>query len=84
MFSEIEGHESRSEQGLRSYDPTDVQAEVLVMESIEPEFIVGALFNEARIKDAYRQHFGLRKLIIHQGRKGLFANRTYYRKFGGG
>ncbi|WP_423606538.1 DarT ssDNA thymidine ADP-ribosyltransferase family protein [Sphingomonas sp. MS122] len=84
MFAEIEGHESRSDQGLKACDPTDVQGEVLVMEPIEPEFILGALFNTDAARDAYQIDFGRRKLIVHKGRKGLFANRTYYRKFGGG
>ena len=84
MFEAIEGHESRDEQALKSFDPTDVQGEVLVMEPIEPEFIVGALFNTTTSKDAHAPHFGRRQLIVHGGRKGLFANRTYYRKFGGG
>lgn len=84
MFEEIEGHESRADQGLKPFDPTDVQGEVLVMEPIEPEFILGALFNSPAVKDSLERHFGRRKLIVHAGRKGLFANRTYYRKFGGG
>lgn len=32
MFEEIEGHVSREEQKLKTFDPTDVQAEVLVLE----------------------------------------------------
>lgn len=84
MFDEIEGHETRAEQGLRECDPTDVQAEVLVMEEIEPEFIIGALFNDGETREKFSPYFGKRKLIVHRGKKGLFANRTYYRKFGGG
>lgn len=84
MYEEIEGHPSREAQGLKSFDPTDVQGEVLIMEPIEPEFIVGALFNSVPSKEAYSAHFGRRKLVVHGGRKGMFADRTYYRKFGGG
>ncbi|MES2337832.1 MAG: DarT ssDNA thymidine ADP-ribosyltransferase family protein [Pseudomonadota bacterium] len=84
MFEEIDGHESRVVQGIKSFDPTDVQAEVLVIDSIEPEFVLGALVNEDRVKDSLQPHFGRRKIIVHPGRKGFFANRTYYRKFGGG
>jgi hypothetical protein len=84
MFDEVEGLESRADQGLKGFDPTDVQAEALVMEPIEPEFIVGALFNDDAAKIKFGPFFGKRKLIVHPGRKGLFANRTYYRKFGGG
>lgn len=84
MFTPIDGHESREDQGLKSFDPTDVQGELLVLERIEPEFILGALFNSEAEKEKYAKFFGRRKLIVHSGRKGLFANRTYYRKFGGG
>jgi hypothetical protein len=84
MYDEIDGHPSRADQGLKDFDPTDVQAEILVMDVIEPVFILGALFNDIETRDQYSQHFGRRKLIVHSGRKGVFANRTYYRKFGGG
>ncbi len=84
MFAEIDGHETRSEQGLKECDPTDVQAEVMVMETIEPEFVLGALVNTTEVKAQCEPHLGRRKIIVHRGRKGLFANRTYYRKFGGG
>ena len=84
LFDEIDGLKSRSDQGIKACDPTDVQAEALVMEPIEPEFILGALFNDKATLDAFTPHFGKRKLILHRGQKGVFANRTYYRKFGGG
>ena len=84
MFEAIDGHESRKDQALKAFGPTDVQGEVLVMEAIEPEFILGALFNTTAAKEASEAHFGRRKLIVHGGQKGLFDNRTYYRKFGGG
>lgn len=84
MYEEIEGHKSRADQGLKTFDPTDVQGEVLVMEPVEPEFILAALFNSVTTKEAHSAHFGRRKLVVHGGRKGMFADRTYYRKFGGG
>lgn len=84
MFNEIEGFDTRAEQGLKVHDPTDVQAEVLVMDSIEPEFILGGLFNNNIVRDNYSKYFGKRKLLVHEGKKGVFANRTYYRKFGQG
>ena len=45
MFDEIDGIASRREQRLRNYDPTDVQAEVMVFDTIEPEHIGHAVFN---------------------------------------
>ena len=43
MFEEIDGLPARSEERLKSFDPTDVQAEVLVFDVIEPAYITGAL-----------------------------------------
>lgn len=84
LFKDIEGHPSRADQKLRGSDPTDVQAEVLVMEPVEPSYILGAIFNSTASRDAYAEHFGTRKLLVHRGGKGFFANRTYFREFGGG
>jgi len=47
MFTEIPGMESRISQGLKSYDPTDVQAEVLVF-NIIPSKLIGAIIFESR------------------------------------
>lgn len=84
LFDEIEGFDSRSDQGLKDFDPTDVQAEALVMDTIEPEFLLGAVFNSKDTRDQFAPDLGKRKLIVHNDKKGFFANRTYHRKWGGG
>lgn len=79
MFTELEGLPSRAEQRLKPCDPTDVQAEVLVKGVIEPELIRSVVFNTNGAKERFGPFFGDRPLYVHRGRKGYFANRSYYR-----
>ncbi len=81
MFDEIEGYSSRSEQMLKAFDPTDIQAEVLVFDVIEPQDIIGVVFEKAAVRDAYAPHLGGIKSYLHAGSKGMFASRGYARKF---
>jgi hypothetical protein len=81
MYDEIEGHTSREEQRLKAFDPTDVQAEVLVFDIIEPRYILGAVFEKATVRDAYAPHLGERKSYLHQNNKGMFASRGFVRKY---
>lgn len=82
MYDEIEGITSREEQKLKTYDPTDVQAEVLVFDVIEPQYIAGVIFETAPVRDGYLPHLGNRKTYIHANNKGMFANRKYARTWG--
>lgn len=81
MFDEIEGHAPREEQKLKSADPTDVQAEVLILDVIEPQYMLGAVFEKAAVRDAYAAHLGERKSYLHANDKGMFASRGYVRKY---
>lgn len=81
MFDEIEGHTSREEQKLKAFDPTDVQAEVLVFDVIEPQYIRGAVFEKTAVRDAYAAHLGECKSYLHANNKGMFASRGYVRKY---
>jgi hypothetical protein len=81
MYDEIEGHESRKDQSLKVYDPTDVQAEVLVFDTIEPPLILAVVFQNASVRDSYAEHLGDRKLKVHGTNKGMFASRGYVRKY---
>lgn len=81
MFDEIVGIMSREEQKLKACDPTDVQAEVLVFDVIEPQYIFGAIFETAAVRDAYVGYFGERKVYLHANNKGIFASRGYARKY---
>jgi hypothetical protein len=82
MFDEIEGITPREEQKLKSFDPTDVQAEVLVLDVIESQFFLGVIFEKTAIRDNYSAHLGGRKTYIHSNNKGMFANRKYARTYG--
>lgn len=82
MFSEIDGHPSRAEQSIRAFDPTDVQAEILVMEGIAPELIRAAAFDDAASQVKFAKALGDRQQIVLKPNKGLFAERTYRRRNG--
>ncbi len=82
MYDEIEGIPSRREQKLKPFDPTDVQAEVLVFDVIEPQYIGGIIFEKASVRDAYLTHLSGRKTHINAKNKGMFANRKYARTWG--
>lgn len=79
MYEEIEGVQSREEQRLKPFDPTDGQAEVLVFDIIEPEFIGGAIFENSAIRDAYLEILGDRQVLVSAKNKGVFASRGYVR-----
>lgn len=53
LFEEIEGKPSREQLGLTSDCPTNPQAEVLVFNSIEPNYIVGVAFSSLARRDEY-------------------------------
>lgn len=82
MFDEIEGGLSRAEQRLKISDPTDVQAEVLVFDVIEPQYILGVIYEKAAVRDAHAHLLGERKAYIHANSKGMFASRKYDRTWG--
>jgi len=80
LFEEIPGVTARTEQRLRPCDPTDVQAEVLVFESIRPEEIGAVVFESASARDRFAPILGGRSVYVHPSNKGLFASRSYVRR----
>lgn len=81
LFSEIDTYPSRAEQCLKKYDPTDIQAEVLVFDVIEPELIRAIVFNSAEDKGAYADLMGEIRAFVHKPNKRFFASRNYVRKY---
>jgi hypothetical protein len=79
MFNEIAGVQSRVEQKLKPFDPTDEQAEVLVFDVIEPRLIIGAAFDNTTVRDAYQEVLGNRKILLNSPNTGYFAARSYVR-----
>jgi len=71
---------TRADQGLAPYDPTDVQAEVLVFEDIPPSAIIGAVFSDPASLTQSQSVLGDREAIVHADRTGLFGLRTVARK----
>lgn len=80
MYEEFPEIASRAEQKLRPYDPTDVQAEVLIKDHIPPKYIVGVVFPDSRSKERYAHLTTKRKVIEHSRNKGFFAARSYVRR----
>jgi hypothetical protein len=81
MYHEIEGERSRAEQKLKLHDPTHDQAEVLVFDVIEPELIVGVVFNSANAKAEFGGLFGGREILQHFPTKGVFGTRSFAREY---
>lgn len=75
MFAEHETTPHRDLQGLSSFDPSDVQAEVLVFEKIPPTNIVGAAFCDSVALQKYGGQFGSRPVRHVPDGEGFFGSR---------
>lgn len=78
MYADIAGID-RAADNLKEFDPTDVQAEVLVFEPILPPDILGVAFERGAIKAQYDPLFTGKKSVLHGGR-GFFSDRSYHRR----
>lgn len=81
LYLEIDGIKTRKEQLLKPCDPTDVQAEILVLGTIEPKYIACICFDSADDKKAYAESANGKKLYFHGKNKGLFSARSYARQY---
>lgn len=79
MFAEIEGHKQRDDQFLRTFDPTDVQAEILVFGVIEPRYIIEIAFDNFDVLNQYRSLVGSKRIVMYGKNKGLFSSRSNIR-----
>lgn len=79
MFDETPGMQSRQEQRLQTFDPTDGQAEVLVFDVIEPALISGVIFDSVATQNAHQGVIGNRQVRVHTTGKGFLAARSYVR-----
>jgi hypothetical protein len=77
MFAQIEGIPTREQQRLKAFDPTDVQAEVLVFDVIEPKYIGAMQFQTEAHKEQYAAILGGRQALV--GTKRFFSARSYNR-----
>lgn len=78
MFEERDEGDSRVSQGLMAFEPTDVQAEVLVFECVEPHLITEIIFDNKKILSKYRGCIGNKISRIHRKNRGMFSSRGYY------
>ncbi|NLS56071.1 DarT ssDNA thymidine ADP-ribosyltransferase family protein [Hafnia alvei] len=75
MFEEIENYSSRQMQGLKPSHTTDVQAEVLVFDVIEPQYIFGAVFNKQDLKTHYDRFLEGKQSHLQGINSGYFYRR---------
>lgn len=81
LYEEVDHLAARSEENLKTFDPTDVQAEVLVFDIIDPTLIRGVVFDSMATKNKHLSIIGDRKEWVHANNKGMFSSRTYARKY---
>ena len=86
MFDEVNDINGslRKKLSLYSCDPTDVQAEILVLDIIEPQYINAILFEKGDVYDEYAIDIlisGVHKAFVSgDGIVDFFAPRTAVRK----
>ncbi|MBO2691749.1 DUF4433 domain-containing protein [Shewanella algae] len=81
MYDEFAWIDSREQQCLNKYDPTDVQAEVLVKHSVPTESIFGVVVSNRQIKKNISNFTDNVQVVINEPNKVLYASRTYRRKW---
>lgn len=79
IYEEVEGLTTRADQRLKSHDPTDAQAEILVFDAIEPNLIVGAAFETAAVLEPFKGILGDRQVIVPGTGRGPFSSRNFVR-----
>lgn len=80
MFASADDLPARESDRLQLYDPTDVQAEVLVFDRLPPGRIKSAAFMNTRTLRRYSEYLGDRPLSVHADRTGLFGLRSHARQ----
>ena len=75
MFENQDGYSTRELTQIPSYYPTNPQAEVLVLESIDPTFIVDVCIDQ---EDKIRNHGQVNKIIYENSNKTKFHRRSDY------
>lgn len=76
MYAEREDIISRNEQGLKPYDPSDVQAEVLCRDYIAPDAITGVAFSDPTVLRIFATIAGDRDVTLQNDGVGLFGPRS--------
>jgi hypothetical protein len=80
LFREVESKPTRELMRINDRCPTDPQAEILVFDKIEPEFIFGAAFKHNLPMGKFREKFPQKKFKVFSS---LFAPRDDYNHWQG-
>ena len=81
MFEELHSQRSREEQKLKSYDPADVQAEILTFDTIPKSYIGAVVFPDKASSEKYKGIIGGCKSYVHNTNKGFYGTRTFAREY---
>lgn len=81
MYEEMDELDSREEQCLEPFDPTDKQAEILVPHHIPAEYILGVFVSNRQIKKNYSDLLSEYQVKVNSPNKGVYASRLYRRKW---
>lgn len=79
MFEDLPEPKSRKEQRLHTYDPTDVQAEVLVFDFIHPSLINEIVFDSPDVANKYIDIASGARLSYEFPNQGFFSSRNFAR-----
>ena len=80
MYEEMDDLDSREEQCLKSFDPTDKKAEVLVLDHIPTKYILGVVVSNRQVKKNYRELLSDYQVKVNSPDKGVYASSTEPRK----
>jgi hypothetical protein len=81
MYDEFDHLDSREEQCLEDFDPTDKQAEVMVLDHIPRDYILGVVVSNRAVKKSVKDTIEDVSIKIHRPNKDFFASRYYRRKW---
>lgn len=81
MFTELPFLRSRADQKLKDYDPTDVQAEILVFDTIPKSYIGAVVFPDKESEKHFKDIIGGCKSYVHSPNKGFYGTRTFNREY---
>lgn len=81
LFEELHGQRSREDQKLKSYDPTDVQAEILIFDTIPKSYIGAVVFPDKASSEKFKSTIGGCKSYVHNPNKGFYGTRTFAREY---
>jgi hypothetical protein len=82
MFLPADNLPSREANHLMPFDPTDVQAELLVFGDVSPLSVTGVVFGDEQSLIACEANLGDRRMSVHSEGTGFFGARAYARKTG--